>query len=219
MGKFLKLLIVVTAFFAAVSASAQENADVFKVKTVTGKELTLKGTKNGLIVSPYEGKTVIVEFWGTWCGPCLMSIPHEVALQKKYKDKLRIIAFETTPDLSEDKLKKFKEIGGKAIDMGKVDWFLKNKANSPQARAYFKKYVDDLKSFIKSGEKINYDIVSSKEGANFINYIAKRSGWRGSIPFAVIFKPNGDVSNILQGMLTQEDLEKAYKNATAPASK
>jgi thiol-disulfide isomerase/thioredoxin len=30
------------------------------------------------------GKTYVVEFWATWCGPCKVSIPHLTDLQKKY---------------------------------------------------------------------------------------------------------------------------------------
>jgi len=34
-----------------------------------------------------EGHVYIVEFWATWCGPCIMSMPHLAETQEKYKDK------------------------------------------------------------------------------------------------------------------------------------
>lgn len=33
-----------------------------------------------------KGKTHVIEFWATWCGPCRTSIPHLTELQKKYPD-------------------------------------------------------------------------------------------------------------------------------------
>lgn len=38
------------------------------------------------------GKVYVVEFWATWCGPCVASMPHLSKLQKEYADKgVRII--------------------------------------------------------------------------------------------------------------------------------
>lgn len=49
----------------------------------------------------YQGKVVIVDIWGTWCGPCRRVIPHLVKLQEKYPDDLQIVGLcnERTSDI------------------------------------------------------------------------------------------------------------------------
>lgn len=40
------------------------------------------------------GRTYVVEFWATWCGPCIVMMPHLGELQAEYRDKgLTIIGF------------------------------------------------------------------------------------------------------------------------------
>lgn len=43
----------------------------------------LKGTP---VTSFEPGKTYVVEFWATWCGPCIQSIPHVTKLAKENPD-------------------------------------------------------------------------------------------------------------------------------------
>jgi thiol-disulfide isomerase/thioredoxin len=199
-----KIFVIFLALFAFTAVQAK---DKFTVETVTGKKLEFQGTKNGVITKPYEGKVVFVEFWGTWCAPCLLSIPHHEALQEKYKDQLRIIAFETTPSVTREELKKYINNPKKYIDMSKVDWFLANKAKSPQAKAYFQKPIQELEEFKKSNKKITYDVVASQDGKEFVSYIASRAGWRGSIPFLVVFDKKGNVIDIIAGMPDFKRLE------------
>jgi thiol-disulfide isomerase/thioredoxin len=39
-----------------------------------------------------KGKIVLIEFWATWCGSCLVAMPHLKALQAKYPKTLQVIA-------------------------------------------------------------------------------------------------------------------------------
>jgi thiol-disulfide isomerase/thioredoxin len=51
---------------------------------------TLKGKK--ISVSDFKGKVVLIDFWETWCKPCLASMPTLSKLQKKYPQKLKVLA-------------------------------------------------------------------------------------------------------------------------------
>jgi thiol-disulfide isomerase/thioredoxin len=45
--------------------------------------------KSGKMVSldEFKGKVVLLIFWGTWCPPCLTSIPKYIEIQEKFKDQ------------------------------------------------------------------------------------------------------------------------------------
>ena len=74
MQKHLCRLFLVLALFWMGLASAAEN---FTLIDAQGKSHSLAG---------YRGKWVIVNFWATWCPPCLEEIPDLVAIKESRND-------------------------------------------------------------------------------------------------------------------------------------
>jgi len=58
-------------------------------------------------LSEYRGKWVVVNYWATWCPPCLKEIPDLVEFHDKHKDKTAVVLGVNTEKPNIEKLKDF----------------------------------------------------------------------------------------------------------------
>ena len=44
-----------------------------------------------------EGRVYVLEFWATWCGPCIASMPHITGIQRQYGDRVTVVGVSDEP--------------------------------------------------------------------------------------------------------------------------
>jgi thiol-disulfide isomerase/thioredoxin len=77
----------IITLLAAAAILAQAGAATLKVGDPAPKLQASKWVQGDPVQEFERDKAYVVEFWATWCGPCVVSIPHVNDLHNKFKDK------------------------------------------------------------------------------------------------------------------------------------
>ncbi|WP_047545089.1 TlpA family protein disulfide reductase [Psychroserpens sp. Hel_I_66] len=109
----LKIITLVLLFFYFGNVTAQVNPSEEKMKIATVKDLKVLNFNEleSYLKSKDDNKTYVVNFWATWCAPCVKELPYFEDLNSNYSSKnVEVILVSLDfPKQIETKLKSFLE--------------------------------------------------------------------------------------------------------------
>ncbi len=93
---------------ALVAKKEKEEAEKKRIETLRNEEIgQIKFTAvdgREVDIAKLRGKVVLIDFWATWCGPCIAEIPNVVAAYDKYHDKgFEVIGITLESDVDDKK--------------------------------------------------------------------------------------------------------------------
>ena len=110
-------------------------------KGMTAPDFTLKDRDgNSISLSSLKGKLVLLDFWGSWCGPCRQSHPHMNKMYALYKDKgFEILGVSNEMSTPEENYTKWTQ----AMDEDGMKWMnvLNDKEKSDKQNNILSKYA------------------------------------------------------------------------------
>ncbi|MCU7904899.1 MAG: TlpA family protein disulfide reductase [Candidatus Thiodiazotropha sp. (ex Epidulcina cf. delphinae)] len=96
-SSLLRCAILICALSFLSSAAAAEQVD-FELQGLDGKKYRL---------SDYRGKWVLVNYWATWCPPCLEELPELEIFHNTHKDKDAVVLGVAMERIDPSRLKTF----------------------------------------------------------------------------------------------------------------
>jgi peroxiredoxin len=83
----------------ALALGSCRNSEPAQIGT-TAPDFTVNDGQRSVTLSQLRGKTVLLNFWATWCPPCVQEVPDLVAMQRQMGDKVTVVAVSMDVDES-----------------------------------------------------------------------------------------------------------------------
>lgn len=84
----IKRMFVLTTTLISIFGCAQKEETSFKLEALENVMVTIENEPIAFseILKKYEGKTIVIDVWASWCSDCIKGMPKVKTLQEKYPD-------------------------------------------------------------------------------------------------------------------------------------
>ncbi len=214
---FIALSFVLTSFLGGASVTADDTLGIgSKAPSIDVEHWIQNGNGFFKPIKTFEkDKVYVIEFWATWCQPCIMSMPHLAELQNQYRgENVQIISISNEDP---DEIKQF--LTGEAPSKGKGE-NAKPKTFEEVTSAY------SLTTDPDGSVYHDYMAASDQQGIPTAFIVGKDSKveWIGhpmemDEPLAQVVKGTWDREAFLKEVEAQKEIDKAFEEITQLATK
>lgn len=95
------ILFILIASFFIVRKTKKKYSPLIELCSLVLKDLNGKD----IALTSFAGKPLVINFWGTWCGPCRKEFPDFEKVKQKYVSQVNFIM---VSDEQKDKIEKFR---------------------------------------------------------------------------------------------------------------
>ena len=106
------LIAIAAAPGPSIAGEKPAPAPPFSLRTLDGRSIRLQD---------FRGKVVVLDFWATWCKPCVASMPHLSQMQQRYAGRGLVVVGVSMDDLGPSDVRRFADDLGVKFRLAMAD--------------------------------------------------------------------------------------------------
>ena len=81
------IIICCITLLVGCSSSSSQNSNSYPSNSIQSNSIYVDLNNNEVDLSSFRGKKILINYWATWCGPCIQEMPSLLKAQELLKDE------------------------------------------------------------------------------------------------------------------------------------